>query len=382
MPQRLKKKEAVLRSSLDLGRLSYQDLLKNSPDGLIVFDTNDIIHAFNKGAVEIFGYKADEVIERPFYFLIPKDLLDKGEVRRLQEMVDLNGRLERCCVTRLHKNGTRVKLELTRSPILDEKESVIGYESVFRDITQSIEFEKELLLSEKLSAVGALASGMAHELGTSLNIIQGHADLILTEIPKDSPFAGSLKTIIQACDRMTALMKTLLLDVTHKEFEITPLDIREVIQYLLNFLRIQTKKQNITTIFEMREKLPLFSGDRIQIEEIFLNVMMNGIQAMPDGGELSIKLSTQSENGWKYVLTEIKDNGVGIPLEILSRIFEPFFTTKEVGKGTGLGLYITHNLVRRYRGRIKLESAPGCGCTVSILLPIGPDVIIQKEESR
>jgi PAS domain S-box-containing protein len=381
MSHRLKKKEYVSGSGLDLDSLSYQDLLKNSSDGLIVFDTNDFIHAFNKGAEEIFGYKAEEVIGRRYYFLIPRDLLEKGEVQRLQDMVCLNGRLERCCVTRLHKNGTRIKLELTRSPILDGKGSVIGYESVFRDITQSIEFEKEILLSEKLSAVGALVSGMAHELGTSLNIIQGNADLILTELPYDSPFAGSLKTIIQACDRMTALMKTLLLDVTHKEVEIIPLDIREVIQDLLNFLRIQIKKQNITTLLEMQEDLPLFLGDRTQIEEIFLNVMMNSIQAMPEGGELVIKSSAQSENGWDCMLMEIKDNGVGIPLEILSRIFEPFFTTKEVGKGTGLGLYITHNLVRRYKGRIRVESAPGCGCTVSILLPLGPYAIMQKEDS-
>jgi PAS domain S-box-containing protein len=382
MPYRLKKKQADSYPGLEIDRLTYKDLLKNSPDGLIVFDTSDIIHAFNKGAEEIFGYRAEEAIGNAFYFLIPPDLLEKGEVQRLQSMVDQNGRLERCCVTRLHKSGKRIKLELTRAPVLDEKGSVIGYESVFRDITQSIEFEKELLLTEKLSAVGTLVSGMAHELGTSLNIIQGHADLILTEISPDNPFAGSLKTIIQACDRMTALMKTLLLDVTHKEADIAPLDIREVIRDLLNFLRIQIKRQNIATILEMQEDIPLFMGDRTQIEEIFLNIMMNSIQAMPDGGELIIKSSTHSENGWDYLSMEIKDSGVGIPLEILSRIFEPFFTTKEVGKGTGLGLYITHNLIQRYKGRIKVESAPGCGCTVSILLPFGPYAIFTKEDSR
>lgn len=380
MPYRLKKKQTFQDSGLEIDYLSYKDLLKHSPDGLIVFDKNDIIHAFNKGAEEIFGYNAEEAIGNTFYFLIPPDLRQKGEVQRLQNMVDQNGRLERCCVTRLHKNGKRIKLELTRSPILDEKQTVIGYESIFRDITQSVEFEKELLLTEKLSAVGTLVSGMAHELGTSLNIIQGHADLILTEISSGNPFTASLKTILQACDRMTALMKTLLLDVTHKEVDIAPLDIQEVIRDLLNFLRIQIKKQNITTVLEMQEDIPFFMGDRTQIEEIFLNIMMNSIQAMPNGGELFIKSTTQSENGWDYLLMEFKDDGIGIPLEILSRIFEPFFTTKEVGKGTGLGLYITHNLVRRYKGRIKVESAPGCGCSVFIFLPFGPNTILKKED--
>ncbi|MBN1901010.1 PAS domain S-box protein [Candidatus Sumerlaeota bacterium] len=382
MSYALNKKETAFPSRLDLDRLSYRDLLKNSPDGLIVFDTHDIIHAFNKGAEDIFGYSSEEVLGRPFYFLIPLELLDKGEIQRLQEMVNANGRLERCYVTRLHKNGSRIKLELTRSQILDEQGVVIGYECVFRDVTQSIEFEKELLLTEKLSAVETLVSGMAHELGTSLNIIQGHSDLILTELSPDSPFSDSLKTIIQACDRMAALMKTLLLDVSRREREIVPLDIGEIIRDLLNFLRIQIKKQNIKTSLDIQDDIPFFQGDRTQIEEILLNIMMNSIQAMPDGGELKVRTATHSENGWDHILMEIKDNGVGIPLEILSRIFEPFFTTKGVGKGAGLGLYITHNLVRRYKGRIKVESAPGCGCSVSIFLPVGPYAINRKEDDR
>jgi len=381
MPSRNKSKKPQKRSALNFNKMSYGDLLRNSPDGLIVFDTRNVIRTFNRGAEEIFGYKAEEVIGKPFYFLIPPESLDRGEVEQLQEMVDKHGRLERCCVTRLHKDGTRLKLELTRSPILDKQGRIIGYESVFRDITQSVEFEKDLRISEKLSAVSTLVSGLAHELGTPLNIIHGHAELLLSELPQDSPLEESLRTVLSACHRMTALLKSLLQFISQKDGETAPVDIKSLIHDLLNFLRIQFRKQNIETFVEIEDDLPVILGDRTQVEEIFLNVMMNSIQAMENGGILRIKTFLRSEDGWDYLFSNIQDTGSGIPPDTIQRIFEPFFTTKGVGKGTGLGLYITHNLIQKYKGRIRMESTPGVGTTVTIILPVGPTRLKTKEES-
>lgn len=375
-----RKKKTRKKQVLKLDELSYREFLKNSPDGLVVFDTDNVIHAFNKGAEEIFGYRAEEAVGKPFYFLIPPDLLEKGEVARLQDLVEQNGRLERCCVNRLHKNGARLKLELTRSPIKNNEDQVVGYEAVFRDITRNVEFEKEIRLTEKLNAVGTLVSGLAHELGTPLNIIHGHAELLLSEINPRESAAASLTTIISACRRMTAIMKSLLQFVSQKEAEPVPLDITNILEELLNFLRIQLKKQHIDVVIKVEEDIPLIKGDKTQIEEIFLNVIMNSIQALSKGGRLEIRAGVQNEDGWDYVATIIKDNGPGIPPDTLPYVFEPFFTTKEVGKGTGLGLYITHNLVQRSKGKIKIESTPGSGTAVSILLPVGPGIIKPQEE--
>ncbi len=381
MPCRNKTKKPQKRYALDFDRMSYQDLLRNSPDGLIIFDTRNVIRAYNRGAEEIFGYPPEEVIGKPFYFLIPPELLKRGEVEQLQKNVDKHGRLERCCVTRLHKNGTRLKLELTRSPIKDKKGKITGYEAVFRDITKSLEFEEDLRISEKLSAVSTLVSGLAHELGTPLNIIHGHAELLLSELPMDSPFEESLRTVLSACHRMTALLKSLLQFVYQKEGETELVDIKILIQDLLNFLRIQLKKQKIESLVEIPDNLPALRGEKTQLEEIFLNVMMNSIQAMETGGSLKIKTLLKSEDGWDYLYSDIQDTGLGIPTDVIPRIFEPFFTTKEVGKGTGLGLYITHNLVQKYKGRIRMESTPCFGTTVTIILPVGPSQPRSKEES-
>jgi len=381
MPSRNKSKKPRKRSALNFNKMSYGDLLRNSPDGLIVFDTRNVIRAFNRGAEEIFGYQAEEVTGKPFYFLIPPESLDRGEVEQLQEMVDKHGRLERCCVTRLHKDGTRLKLELTRSPITDKKGKIIGYEAVFRDITKSVEFEKDLWISEKLSAVNTLVSGLAHELGTPLNIIHGHAELLLSELAPDSPLEESLRTLLSACHRMTALLKSLLQFISQKDGEPGTVDIKSLLHELLNFLCIQLNKQNIETDVEIADDLPPLQGEKTQLEEIFLNVMMNSIQAMESGGILRIKTFLRSEDGWDYLFTNIEDTGYGIPVDTIPHIFEPFFTTKGVGKGTGLGLYITHNLVQKYKGRIRIESTPGVGSSVSIILPVGPTKQKAKEES-
>jgi PAS domain S-box-containing protein len=381
MPSHHKTKKPQKPQALNFDKMSYRDLLRNSPDGLIVFDTRNKIRAFNRGAEEIFGYQVDEVIGKPFYFLIPPELLERGEVEQLQNMVDKHGRLERCCVTRLHKDGTRLKLELTRSPITDKKGKIIGYESLFRDITQSLEFEKDLRISEKLNAVSTLVNGLAHELGTPLNIIHGHAELLLSELPTDSPLEDSLRTVLSACHRMTALLKSLLQFISQKDGEIESVDVKSLIQDLLNFLRIQLMKQNIKTCVEIEDEMPPLKGEKTQIEEIFLNVIMNSIQAMESGGILKINIFLKSEDGWDYLFSDIQDTGPGIPPDAIPRIFEPFFTTKEVGKGTGLGLYITHNLVQKYKGRIRMESTPGLGTTVTIILPVGPAKMKSKEES-
>ena len=354
--------------AFNFSKLAMQDIMRFSPDGYVIFDTQNIIHYFNKGAEEIFGYKAEEVAGKPIYILIPEDLLRAGELERLQFMTDKYGRLERCCVTRLHKNGARLKLELTRSPIMDEKGYIVGYEAIFRDITKNIEFEKELRLTEKIGAVNKLVNGLAHELGTPLNIIHGHAELVLGDINKEHPHHASIQTILSACQRMTALIKSLRQFASQKTSEQKPVFINKVIEELLNFLRIQLRKQKIEVQTELSKDISPISGDKTQIEEIFLNVLMNSIQAMENGGMISIKTLPFKEEGMEYVATEIADNGPGISPDTLPRIFEPFFTTKEVGKGSGLGLYITHNLVQRHRGRISIEDNAGSGTVVRIHL--------------
>jgi len=370
------------RASPDLNRLAYTDALRHSPDGFIVFDTENVILSYNLGAEKIFGYTKEEAVGRPFTFLIPPEILEKGELERLQRQVDRHGRLGPCCVKRLHKNGARIKLELTRSILRDGEGRLIGYEALFRDITRDLEFEREIRLSEKFAAVGQLVSGLAHELGTPLNIINGHAELILSDLSPDHPYTESLQTIISASHRMTALMKSLLRYVSQKEPREEPVNVNDMTRDLLNFLRIQIRKQKIRESIELDEQIPPIMGEKSQIEEMLLNILINAIQAQKSGGVIDVKSSLRSEDGWQYIALSIRDAGEGIPSEVLPRIFEPFFTTKEVGKGTGLGLYITHNLVQQYKGHINVESAPKKGTTVTILLPVGPEQINPREEKE
>ena len=287
--------------------------------------------------------------------------------------MEKNGRLERCCVTRLAKGGKKLRLELTRCPVVAENGDPIGHTSIFRDLTSSLEFEDNIRLTEKLEAVGKLVQGLAHELGTPINIIQGHAELIREDVSPEDSQHESINTILAACNRMTAIMKSLLQFVTRKETEKQKLDVNLLLEDLMNFLRIQFRKQGIRIQKELDRGVPRLLVNKTEMEEIFLNIFMNCVHAMPDGGILTIKTSIVNIDGWDYNSIEIQDTGFGIHAENLARIFEPFYTSREVGKGTGLGLYITHNLVQKYRGRINIESSPDEGTTVRILFPLGPE---------
>jgi PAS domain S-box-containing protein len=352
--------------------LCFKNLFLNSPDGLVIFDNNDIIRAFNRGSEEIFGYKSSGITGLSWHLLIPDDLRENGEVDRLRSLVEGDRCIDRCFVTRKHKKGHSIKLELTRTVLKNKNGDCIGYMEIFRDLTLTIAFEHEIRLSEKLAALGTLVSGLAHELGTPLNVIMGHAELIMSDLEADSSHNESLETILSACNRMTAIMKSLLQFVSQREPDNHPVDIKDVLEDLMNFLRIQFRKQGIETRLDIPDKLPPISGDRTQIEEIFLNVIMNGIHSMAFGGKLLVKVYFSKEGGWDYIVTEIVDDGCGIPADSLNRIFDPFFTTREVGKGTGLGLYITHSLIQRNKGSISIESTVDEGTSVRIMLPVGP----------
>ncbi len=358
---------------MTLEELSLKPLLDGSPDGIVIFDEDNIIRSFSKSAEKIFGYEASEVIGTPISILIPEDVLRQGELERLQALVEKNGCLDRQCVTRLHKNGARIKLELTRTPVYDEEGHMVGQISLFRDVTRSAELEMEIRLAEKLAAVNKLVSGLAHELGTPLNIIHGHAELILGDLSLEHPHADSLAVILSSCHRMTALMKSLLQSVSQKEVERNSMDINKLLEELINFLRIQLRKQNIDTRFQSVPDLPPVVANKTHVEEIFLNIFMNSIQAMPGGGTLHVSCAPLIREQANCVRVEVRDTGCGIDPDTLQRVFEPFFTTKEVGKGTGLGLYITHSLVQRCKGRIWLESIPGAGTKVTVLLPAAED---------
>ena len=238
---------------------------------------------------------------------------------------------------------------------------------------------EQLNHAERLATVGKLASGMAHELGTPLNVVAGRAKMIATEEMSQSEVLDSAVVIQNQAERMTGIIRQLLdfarTRTLEKRCEKLGAPVDNVI-HMLSPIAAQSKVE-----FDVRQDghSPDVEIDVGQIQQVLSNLIINAIHAMPQGGRITVRYgqrlatppSGQDDPATEFAFLEVVDTGVGIPMENLSRIFTPFFSTKQVGEGTGLGLSIAHGIVKEHGGWLTAESTVGEGSTFSIYLPIG-----------
>jgi signal transduction histidine kinase len=243
-----------------------------------------------------------------------------------------------------------------------------------RDLQTS---QEQLRRTERLAELGTLASGMAHEIGTPMNVILGRAEYLQRKT-KDPSTAKGLQTIIDQVERITKIMNQLLTFARRRPIERRPTDLNKVVEDTLDVMRERFKRHGIATTMELAPSLPLADADPDQMGQVLLNLAINALHAMPDGGILLVRTGvvpvTKNSGGDPVDMIELSmsDTGCGIPAEALDKIFDPFFTTKEVGKGTGLGLTVVHGIVQEHRGQILVESEVQQGTTFRIRLPISP----------
>ena len=239
---------------------------------------------------------------------------------------------------------------------------------------------EQLRHAERLATIGRLSAGIAHELGTPLNVVSGRAKLMAAENLGRETLIENSRIIRQQVDRMTRIMQQLLDFARRRTAKRSPADVRTTIRQVIEMLNATARKNGVTLEMIADGDIPLIAIDHAQIQQVLTNLILNGIQAMPNGGRLELDIKVEHaqpaarERGDKgqYVAIHVRDEGVGISEENKKRIFEPFFTTKEVGKGTGLGLSIAHGIVEEHSGWIKVESEPGTGTCFTVYLPMEP----------
>ncbi|MBN1313333.1 MAG: cache domain-containing protein [Anaerolineae bacterium] len=227
--------------------------------------------------------------------------------------------------------------------------------------------QNQLVRSEKLASLGQLAAGVAHELNNPLGTILLYAETMMGECSEDDPSCEDLKMIISETKRCKRIVSDLLNFARQSPIISQPTDIHAVIQELIEATSRLLKDSPIVFKIELASDLPIIEGDATQLRQVFLNMMGNAIEAMPEGGTLTIRTRSEPPD---MVTIEFQDTGVGIPPEYLRKIFTPFHTTKPIGKGTGLGLSIVYGIVKMHRGQINVQSRPGEGATFTISLPI------------
>lgn len=236
---------------------------------------------------------------------------------------------------------------------------------MLRDVSERKRLQEQLRRTERIAELGTLASGMAHEIGTPMNVILGRAEYLMDRVTEE-PIKKGLQTIITQVERITKVMHQLLSFARRKAPERRPLDLRRVIEDSAEIFKERLARSQIHVEMALTDSCPLALADADQMSQVVINLIMNAVHAMPDGGTLHVGLAPAQQ----MVELTIADTGHGMPKELSKKIFEPFFTTKEFGQGTGLGLTVVKGIIEEHQGSIAVESEEGKGTTFKVLLPL------------
>ncbi len=233
------------------------------------------------------------------------------------------------------------------------------------------EKQKQLVHAEKLASLGALAAGVAHEINNPLGTISLYAQMTTDELNEDQEdVRENMDIILKHANRAGQIVKNLLAYARDTELEMRKVKANAVLKDVLAMTAHQAELQQVAVAIKLADDVPVIVGDQDKLRQVFLNIVINALQAMPDGGQLSVTSCTSSDESALQV--KIKDTGCGIPPEHVGKIFDPFFTTKETGKGTGLGLSVSYGIIEQHHGLLAVESQPGEGTTFTITFPAAP----------
>jgi signal transduction histidine kinase len=234
---------------------------------------------------------------------------------------------------------------------------------------RALDLERQLRHAQTVAVAGRLATALAHEVGTPLNIISGRAEFLLQTLPAGDRHREELEVIIAQIDRISAIIRTLLDTVRPAKPDMRPTALRPVVDRVLPLLVYAARRTHVHIDAVVPDDLPLIVADPAQLQQVLINLTMNAIEAMPDGGEVDIRAERRFDDGRLVVLLTVHDTGSGMDAEHAARVFEPFVTTKPPGAGTGLGLTICRDIVKAHGGSIAVESQPGKGTTFRVTLP-------------
>lgn len=237
---------------------------------------------------------------------------------------------------------------------------------------RALELEQQLRHSATLAVAGRLASGLAHEIGTPLNIVSGRAEFLLHNLPEGDERRGELQVIIGQIDRISAMIRSLLDTVRAQKPTIENIHVKTIVDGLLVLLTHTARRYGATLDVSIPDDLPTVRADRNQLQQVLINILMNGFEAVRPAGRVTLRAEAANTDSRVGVQIVVKDTGHGIPASLMSKIFEPFFSTKPAGEGTGLGLPICRDIMKTLDGHIGVTSVAGEGTAFTVWLPSGP----------
>jgi PAS domain S-box-containing protein len=338
--------------SAELGRATvskdfFNDILDSIRDGVIVTDAAGRVVLVNPAVVELLGRPEAALLGRP-----GAELLDGEEASFTAPSHNVAVRFKT-------GSGETIPILFSSSAIKDADGNVTGYIGAAKDVSDLRKMEARMRQSEKLSAVGQLAAGVAHEINNPLGVILGFAQGLARRLTPEDDLELPIKSIEREALRCKALVQNLLTFARTSHSDRAPMDVSAAVEQALVFIRPQAKLNRVALSTDLVQSPPPVLGNKNQIEQVILNLAKNAIDAMPSGGTLTLSTELVERPPRAWLCLRIIDDGVGILPEVLPRIFDPFFTTKPIGHGTGLGLSLVSEIVQKHSGEITVESRPG-----------------------
>jgi len=355
--------QSLEQKAMQIERLKdfSENIVESLRIGVLTVDLEDRIESWNPQLEELLEIPREEAIGRRFAEVLPSDLGGEIGTRAANEHIS--------SIYKFHvrtRGDRHVVINASIAPLLGKDGARLGRLVLLDDITQRVRLEDQMLQNEKLTSLGLLAAGVAHEVNTPLAVISNYIQMLAKQIPADDPRQKTIERIVKQTFRASEIVNNLLNFSRTAGSEVAEVDLNSVLEETLALVQHPLKTAHVSVVRNYTESLPPVLGSSTRLQQVFLNLLLNARDAMPGGGMVEIR--TAAQNG--SVEVEVTDSGAGIPAEHLHRIFDPFFTTKASGRGTGLGLSVSYGIIKEHAGKVDVRSTPGKGTSFRLEFPL------------
>ena len=342
-----------------------ENIVESINVGVLAVDLEDRIESWNSQMEVMYAQPRLQAVGKPLGEVFPAAFVE--EFYRVRQNPGIHNLYKFRLGT--HAGESRV-VNVAIAPLVNRNFDVVGRLIIMDDITERVELESQLSQADKLSSIGLLAAGVAHEVNTPLAVISSYSQMLAKQLQGDPQKSGLMEKITRQTFRASEIVNNLLNFSRTSGTEFTDVDVNKIITDTMALLEHQFKTTRIRVLDELTPNLPPINGNAGRLQQVFLNLFLNARDAMPNGGTL--RVATSNGTG---VSIAVSDTGAGIPQEHIQRIYDPFFTTKAApregqGKGTGLGLSVSYGIIQEHAGKIRVESRQGEGTTFYLDFPL------------
>ena len=336
-----------------------ENIVESLNVGVLAVDLNGIVESWNSRMEQLFGVSRQDALGQSLSSILPVELAAEIATRGDEEQI--SGIYKH----RLQHQGLALTVNISITPLVSKSGERIGRLLLFDDVTHRERMAEQMTQTEKLTSLGLLAAGVAHEVNTPLAVISNYIQMLAKQLPESDPKQALIEKIVKQTFRASEIVNNLLNFSRTGAAEVADIDVNRVVEETLSLVAHPMKTSQIQIVKQLGERLPAVRGSANKLQQVFLNLFLNARDAMPAGGMLEVR--TAAHNG--SVEVEIADTGAGISREHIHRIFDPFFTTKAIGRGTGLGLSVSYGIIKEHAGKIDVRSTPGKGTSFHVEFP-------------